>query len=148
MVSETQNATVGEANAKLANNGFRFTPQRQHVYQVLLERRDHPTTEEVFLRAKAAMPEISMATVYNCLDALVRCGLVRQVNLDRAATRYCPNMREHSHFYCEACGGIFDIEPGAGAPSGRIELPRGFKALHYELSVRGFCQDCFSRQTG
>ena len=36
------------------------------------------------------MPEISMATVYNCLDALVKCGLVRQVNLDRGATRFLP----------------------------------------------------------
>jgi Fur family peroxide stress response transcriptional regulator len=148
VVSDIQNATVGQANEKLAHNGFRLTPQRQHVYQVLLERRDHPTAEEVFLRTKAAMPEISMATVYNCLDALVRCGLVRQVNLDRAATRYCPNMREHSHFYCEGCGGIFDVEPCAGGFPRPVELPRGFKALHYELSIRGFCQDCFSRQTG
>jgi Fe2+ or Zn2+ uptake regulation protein len=140
------NAKVGEMNEKLANNGFRFTPQRQHVYEVLLDRGDHPTAEEVFLRAKAAMPEISMATVYNCLDALVRCGLVRQVNLDRAATRFCPNMREHSHFYCEGCGGIFDV--GAIEPAGRVELPPGFKALQYDLSVRGLCRDCFSRQTG
>ena len=58
-------------NARLATGGFRFTPQREHVYGVLLEERDHPTAEQVFLRAKKAMPDISMATVYNCLDALV-----------------------------------------------------------------------------
>jgi Fe2+ or Zn2+ uptake regulation protein len=148
VIAESHNATVGEVNAKLANNGFRFTPQRRQVYQVLLDRLDHPTAEEVFLRAKAAMPEISMATVYNCLDALVQSGLVRQVNLDRAASRYCPNMREHSHFYCEGCGGIFDIEPDPGVAPARIDLPHGFKALQYELSIRGFCRDCFSRQTG
>ena len=34
------------------DGGFRFTPQRQHVYDVLLEKRDHPTAEEVFIRAK------------------------------------------------------------------------------------------------
>ena len=39
-----------------------------------VEKRDHPTAEEVFIRAKRGMPEISMATVYNCLDALVRSG--------------------------------------------------------------------------
>ncbi|MDB6109953.1 MAG: transcriptional repressor, partial [Pedosphaera sp.] len=58
---------------RLATSGFRFTPQRQHVYSVLLEKRDHPTVEEVFMRAKHGMPDISMATVYNCLDALVKC---------------------------------------------------------------------------
>ena len=97
-------------NERLATGGFRFTPQRQHVYDVLLHKRDHPTVEEVFMRAKQGMPDISMATVYNCLDALVQCGLVRHVNLERSATRYCPNMKEHSHFYCDECGGIYDVD--------------------------------------
>ena len=30
-------------NERLATSGFRFTPQRQHVFNVLLEKRDHPT---------------------------------------------------------------------------------------------------------
>ena len=70
----------GDLNERLTTGGFRFTPQREHVYDVLLQKRDHPTAEEVFIRAKREMPDISMATVYNCLDALVECGLVRQVH--------------------------------------------------------------------
>ena len=66
----------GDFSERLATGGFRFTPQREHVYAVLLQKRDHPTAEEVFIRAKREMPDISMATVYNCLDALVECGLV------------------------------------------------------------------------
>ena len=133
---------------KLATVGFRLTPQRQHVYQVLLDRPDHPTAEEVFLRAKEMRPEISLATVYNCLDALVRCGLVKQVNVDRSASRFCPNMREHTHFYCESCGGIFDLELTAAKALAGFELPRGYKATHFDLSVRGLCRGCISRQTG
>ncbi len=37
---------------RLNTSGFRFTPQRQHVYDVVLQKRDHPTAEEVFIRAK------------------------------------------------------------------------------------------------
>ena len=70
----------GDLNERLTTGGFRFTPQRQQVYDVLLQKRDHPTAEEVFIRAKKTMPDISMATVYNCLDALVKCGLARQVH--------------------------------------------------------------------
>src|SRR3954465_9252292 len=102
--SETQ------LNERLAHSGFRFTPHREHVYGVLLQHRVHPTAEEVFIRAKKEVPEISMATVYNCLDALVKSGLLRLVNLDRGATRFCPNMVEHGHFVCEKCGTVFDIE--------------------------------------
>ncbi len=88
---------------QLGATGLRLTPQRQQVYDVLLHKRDHPTAEEVFIRAKKQMPEISHATVYNCLDALVKCGLARQVHVDRGATRFCPNMHEHGHFHCDSC---------------------------------------------
>src|ERR1039457_2038240 len=79
---------------RLARGGFRFTPQRVPVYAGLLRKRDHPTAEQVFIRAKREMPDISMATVYNCLDALVKCGMAREVTLERGAARVCPNMRE------------------------------------------------------
>src|SRR5689334_20565022 len=98
-----------QLSERLSTSGFRFTPQREHVYTVLLQKRDHPTAEEVFMRSKRTMPDISMATVYNCLDALVRCGLVRQVTVERGAARFCPNMQEHCHFYCDICQSVFDI---------------------------------------
>ena len=37
---------------------------------------------------------------------------MKQVHLERAATRYCLNMDEHAHFLCETCG-VFDFEGGA-----------------------------------
>ena len=134
---------IPRINERLATGGFRFTPQREQVYNVLLEERDHPTAEQVFLRAKKAMPDISMATVYNCLDALVTCGLVKQVNLDRGATRFCPNMHEHCHFYCESCGGVYDIDLTRQRP--QVALPRGFKATQLELSIRGHCPECAAK---
>src|SRR5436190_2382763 len=130
---------------QLTTSGLRFTPQRQHVYAVLLHKRDHPTAEEVFIRAKRAMPEISMATVYNCLDALVHSGLARQVTVDRGATRFCPNMREHCHFYCDSCENVFDIDLAAEGPNG-IALPRGFKAARFEIGIHGTCADCAARR--
>lgn len=127
---------------RLEQGGLRVTPQRQHVYGVLLHKRDHPTAEEVFIRAKKGMPDISMATVYNCLDALVNCGLVRQVNHDRSATRYCSNMHEHHHFYCDACGGAYDIESPVNAPPPQVDIPHGFRPVSYEINFRGLCPDC------
>ena len=128
-----------QLNERLAARGFRFTPQRQQVYEVLLRERDHPTAEEVFMRAKRAMPVISMATVYNCLDALVKCGLVRQVTLERGAARFCPNMREHCHFYCDLCEEVFDIALPGGAG---VALPKGFRADRYDIAIHGRCPKC------
>ena len=140
-MSVAKNKPDTPINERLATKGFRFTPQRQHVYDVLLLKRDHPTAEEVFIRARSGMPGISMATVYNCLDALVQSGLVRQVTVDRGATRFCPNMQEHCHFYCETCDQVFDIELPKDAPA-PVALPRGFKATHFDLAIHGVCPDC------
>jgi len=131
----------GRFNERLARSGFRFTPQREHVYAVLLQKRDHPTAEEVFIRAKRDLPDISMATVYNCLDALVECGLARQVSLERGAARFCPNMKEHCHFYCDACESVFDIDWPAEAG---VALPRGFVAERYDIAIHGRCPTCAS----
>jgi len=126
-------------NERLTTSGFRFTPQREHVYSVLMHKRDHPTAEAVIIRAKREMPDISMATVYNCLDALVKCGLVRQVSLERGAARFCPNMQEHCHFYCDTCQNVFDI--GLPQEAG-IALPKGFKAERYDIAIHGRCPRC------
>jgi Fur family peroxide stress response transcriptional regulator len=115
------------------------------VYQVLLQKRDHPTAEEVFIRAKKGMADISLATVYNCLDALVNCGLVREVNHDGGARRFCSNMREHHHFYCDECGGAYDIDQLPRAPAPEVPMPRGFKPRRYEITIRGLCPECAAR---
>jgi Fe2+ or Zn2+ uptake regulation protein len=136
---------IGE---RLAARGLRFTPQREQVYRVLLEKRDHPTAEQVFMRAKKTMPEISMATVYNCLDFLVQCHLVNEVNLDRAAMRYCPNMREHCHFHCDQCGDVFDIDFAAEGCRTSLKLPNGFQITGYDVSIRGACPRCSAKKRG
>ena len=131
-----------EVKDRLAGAGLRPPAQRGGVYGVLLGERDHPTADEVFLRAKQVKPDISMATVYNCLDALVKCDLVKQVNLDRAATRYCPNMDDHAHFQCEECGAITDFAGSTTPRASGFKVPRGFKVQQVEMSLRGLCEEC------
>ena len=144
MAAGTHSKSEQHLTEKLSTSGFRFTPQRQHVYDVILHKRDHPTAEDVFIRTKKTMPEISHATVYNCLDALVKSGLVRQVQLERGATRFCPNMEEHSHYFCDACGKIFDMPLPADASF--MAHPKGFKVDHYDIAVHGICADCADKQ--
>lgn len=144
MSTVDNNQNGRDLNQRLGVSGFRFTPQRQRVYDVLLHKRDHPTAEEVFMRAKHGMPDISLATVYNCLDALVKSGLARQVTLERGATRFCPNMEEHCHYYCDACGTVFDVALDAEAAI--IPHPRGFKVDHYDIAVHGTCAACAGKR--
>lgn len=135
-----------QLNAVMEERGLRPTRQRREVFDALLLRRDHPTATEVFLRVKSEMPTISLATVYNCLEALVDCGLVRQVNVDRSPTRYCPNLEDHGHFHCDRCGHVFDVDLEAvqSAPDRVWNLPPGYAITTQEVTLRGLCPTCTS----
>jgi len=135
-------STPSENSATLAkrliDSGLRPTAQREVVFKVILEKRDHPTADEIFARVKSQMPTISLATVYNCLETLVQCQLIRQVNLERAPTRYCPNLHQHAHFHDETTGQIHDIDlPIELMAKLHDVLPAGFNASSIELTFRG-----------
>src|SRR5215207_6827381 len=123
---------------RLADSGLRSTPQREVVYDVLLSKRDHPTADEVFARVKSELPTISLATVYNCLETLVQCDLVRAVNFERGPTRYCPNLQPHAHFHDEQTGATHDIDlPPDLLNQVRAILPNGYDSSSVEIIFRG-----------
>lgn len=142
MNSARRQLTDVELDQELAEHGLRRTEQRRVVYSILSADLDHPTAQDVYVHARLRMPDISLATVYNCLEALVACGLVRRVQVDPAASRFCPNMREHGHFYCDECGSIYDIEIQTGRLAEPGWLPAGFRATRYDVSMRGVCSVC------
>jgi Fur family peroxide stress response transcriptional regulator len=87
---------------------------------------------------KSELPGISLATVYNCLETLVQCDLVRAVNFERGPTRYCPNLRPHAHFHDEQTGRTHDIDlPPALLENLNGVLPDGFDAKSVEIMFRG-----------
>ncbi|MFZ5495953.1 MAG: Fur family transcriptional regulator [Verrucomicrobiota bacterium] len=136
MSAQTDNHAVLSEQLKACD--VRPTPQREVVLKCILDKRDHPTADEVFARVKAVMPSISLATVYNCLDTLVSCGLVRSVNFERGPTRYCPNLHPHAHFHDVQTGSTHDID----LPEGLLDrvksiLPPGYDAATVEIVFRG-----------
>ena len=124
--------------AALRRTGSRSTKQRELIFGILMNDRNHPTAEEVYHRAKKELPGISLATVYNGLEILVACGLIKQVHFERASTRYCPNLKEHAHFQCEQTGQVFDVPLGQDAFHYLQEiLPEGFSSKSISLSYTG-----------
>jgi Fe2+ or Zn2+ uptake regulation protein len=137
-----QESTVSKATEDFG--GLRMTKQRQVVYDVLSDLGpQHPTASEVFVTAKERMPSISLATVYNCLETLTGAGAIKQVNIDREASRYCPNLQPHAHFYCTGCNNVFDIGLENGADAASVwSLPAGCRVEEMHVAMRGVCGRC------
>lgn len=122
-----------------------MTEQRRAVYDALMEERNHPTAVEVFMKARTRMSSISLATVYNCLETLSSCGLVKTVNLERGPARYCPNTKEHAHFSCDECGEVLDLPLRSRRHAEDVwELPEQLSITHHEVAFRGVCPKCAS----
>lgn len=119
-------------------NGLRMTRQRAEVYRFLMKERSHPTANEVFRNVMEVLPNVSLATVYNCLEALVQHKIVRQVNFDREPSRYCPNLDEHGHFHDEVTGTIHDVKFKAGVNfTDLLDLPPNTVVKDIEITLRG-----------
>lgn len=125
--------------------GLRVTPQRQCIFRLLEGDTAHPTAEQVYQRAKAEMPTISLKTVYQTLHELADMGELNTVDVGTGAGRFDPNVGPHHHLVCERCGTIRDVHGDFSAfrlPAGQR---RGFKVNSAEVVFRGVCDECSHR---
>ncbi len=136
---------VDQIVSTLREKGLRVTPQRFAVYSNLLGRADHPTAEQILGDLNQDAPTSSQATVYSSLQALRDVGLVREVLLEEGICRYDANVEPHHHFRCQSCGAIEDIAWEQFQSISLSKLRPGLKVEDYEVTVRGQCEACVTR---
>lgn len=134
--------SAGVLEAKFRSNRRRLTPQRALVCRLLEVNREHPSAEALHRRAVAAMPTLSLRTVYAILHELVEIGAVQSLDLGTGSARFDPNPRPHHHAVCVRCGQVRDVQ----VPLPAIELPpdqrKGFWVSGVDLIFRGVCGEC------
>lgn len=68
--------------------GMRMTDQRRVVARVLGQSHDHPDVEELYRRAAAVDPHISIATVYRTVRLFEEAGVVEKHDFGDGRSRY------------------------------------------------------------
>ncbi len=118
----------------------RQTRHRQVIKDVLLKYRNHPTAEEIYIKAKLQIPNLNISTVYRNLRELVRSGEVVEIRLDHEKNaRYDIVDDGHQHFYCKVCGKIYDIMDVD------ISYSTEHKVEDVKLVFYGTCKECSRR---
>jgi Fur family peroxide stress response transcriptional regulator len=134
---------VKEVKETKKTSEHKLTPQREAVFQVILERDDHPTASDIFAAARQRLPGISYATVYNSLRYLKEAGLVLEISFGDSASRYDRETGRHDHAICNCCGKLVDFDlPEAAKLMQAAERQSHFKAQSVHLTLRGHCPDC------
>jgi len=70
------------------DKGMRMTDQRRVVARVLSSAEDHPDVEELYHRAHAVDPHISLATVYRTVRLFEEAGVVERHDFGDGRSRY------------------------------------------------------------
>jgi len=131
--------------AALEAAGCRYTQQRAAVYEYLSQVHSHPTAEDVYLAVRQSLTNISLATVYKALEALVAVGLANKLTYGDDAARY--EFREHEHYHLRdvATGEVHDLATPYDPDLLKKLDPRlrerlaaaGFEVTGYRLEVLG-----------
>jgi Fe2+ or Zn2+ uptake regulation protein len=130
----------------LESAGCRFTRQRAAVFRFLRSVHTHPTAEEVFTAVRRVVPNISLATVYKSLEALVACKLASKLAFNDGPARYDCRCDNHYHIRCLKTGQVRDLELPHDADLLAKLNPRlvgdleanGFKVTDYRLELLGY----------
>ena len=126
---------------RLRDRGWRMTAQRRVIAEAMAGDHVHLAADEVFDKARAVLPEVSLATVYNTLNELVAIGEVAEITHTDGRKRYDPNTIErHHHLVCTACGRMLDVR--ADEPRLAEAERHGFAIDDVEVTFRGRCPEC------
>lgn len=90
--------------------GTKFSRQREAIKEYLLQTKEHPTADTVYMNIRAVYPNISLGTVYRNLNMLAEQGEVLKLNCRDGSDRFDGNTNPHYHFLCNNCGKVIDLE--------------------------------------
>lgn len=100
-----------DISEKLQRHGIAPTPQRVEVAEVLFEKPQHLSADQILDVLRRRGSRVSKATVYNTLHLFGAKGLARELVVDPSRTFYDSTTHPHHHFYNVDSGQLSDI-PG------------------------------------
>jgi Fur family peroxide stress response transcriptional regulator len=95
----------------LRERGYRVTPQRMEVVNLVMEKlakREHPTFNDILNEVKQKMPSISASTVYSILKLLEEGGFI--VSFEHNGRTYYDSATPHINVICVNTNKVMDIE--------------------------------------
>ena len=129
---------------KFKQYGYKMTPQRRAILEVLTGNTPHPTAEQIHGLVRERMPDISLATVYNTLRDLAEMEELCKLNVGRKERHYEISQGEHAHRVCLKCGRIEDVSGDFEKVKSLFQCGDGFHPVRYAVTIYGYCTDYVS----
>ena len=123
--------------------GVKLTHQRLEIFRAVASSVEHPSAEAVYTAVRAAMPTVSLDTVYRTLWLLTDLGLLTTLGQRQDSVRFDANLEHHHHYLCVRCGLVRDFE---SSELNAMRIPdavnRFGEVVSAHVEVRGLCAKC------
>lgn len=125
--------------ARCVAAGLRMTEQRRVIAGVLSGSDDHPDVDELYARASAQDPRISLATVYRTVKLFEEAGILERVEFGDGRARYEDAERDHhDHLIDLTTGEVIEfVDPEIEALQEKIAAKLGYTLKGHRLELYG-----------
>ncbi|WP_113911356.1 Fur family transcriptional regulator [Roseovarius dicentrarchi] len=119
--------------------GLRMTGQRRVIAAVLEESDDHPDVDELYARASARDPKISIATVYRTVKLFEETGILDKVDFGDGRARYEDAQRDHhDHLIDLDTGDVIEFfDPEIERLQEKIAARLGYRLKGHKMELYG-----------
>ncbi len=118
---------------------MRMTEQRRVIARVLSDAKDHPDAEELYARAAAVDPKISLATVYRTVRLFADAGIIETHDFRDGRARYeTADEDHHDHLIDVTTGKVIEfMDEEIEALQHRIAEKLGYVLVDHRMELYG-----------
>ena len=128
-----------DIEALCAERGLRITDQRRVIARVLSEAEDHPDVDNLYKRAVAIDPRISIATVYRTVRLFEEAGILDRHDFGDGRARYeAAPEAHHDHLIDVESGKVIEfVDPELEALQRQIAERLGYRLVDHRMELYG-----------
>ena len=125
----------------LREHNLKATPQRLAIADALYIN-GHVNIESLYKIMIKKFSSISLATIYKNINLMIENSFIQEVKIPNTKSVYELTKSSHSHFVCQKCGKVVDIEIDLDDVIKNTMNSTNFKVAKTDLVLSGICENC------